>query len=76
MVMAAHVIREKRQVNAPRTVRKLAFALNRLRLFLHPPGFPWKFLVCVYMCRTVLQILTLFQTKKIHFQTCFQIWPL
>ena len=76
MVMAAHVIREKRQVNAPKTVRKLAFALNRLRLFLHPPGFPWKFLMCVYMCRPVLQILTLFQTKKIHFHTCFQIWPL
>ena len=37
MVMAAHVVREKRQVNAPRTVRKLALALNRLRLFLHPP---------------------------------------
>ena len=36
MVMAAHVVREKRQVNAPRTVRKLAVALNRLRLFLHP----------------------------------------
>ena len=28
--------REKRQVNAPRTVRKLALALNRLRLFLNP----------------------------------------
>ena len=56
MVMAAHVIREKRQVNAPRTVRKLALALNRLRLFLHPPGSPgnsW----CVYMCRPVLQII-------------------
>ena len=37
MVMAAHVVREKRQVNAPRTVRKLALPLNRLYLSLHPP---------------------------------------
>ena len=44
MVMAAHVIREKRQVNAPRTVRKLALALNRLRLFLRPPRVPLEIL--------------------------------
>ena len=44
MVMAAYVIREKRQVNAPRTVRKLALALNRLRLFLHPPRVPLEIL--------------------------------
>ena len=44
MVMAAHVIREKRQVNAPRTVRKLALALNRLRLFVHPPRVPLEIL--------------------------------
>ena len=40
MVMAALVVREKGQVNAPRTVRKLALALNRLRLFLLPPHPP------------------------------------
>ena len=44
MVMAAHAVREERQVNAPRTVRKLALALNRLRLSLHPPPrYSWKF---------------------------------
>ena len=48
-------------------------------------GYSWKFLMGV--CRPVLQILTLFQTKKCHFlhpisdQTSkirnrFQIWPL
>ena len=66
MVMAAHVIREKRQVNAPRTVRKLALALNRLRLFLHPPRFPWKFLVRIHVP----------PGPPNHFHTCFQIWPL
>ena len=40
MVMAALVVRKKRQVNAPRTVRKLALVLNRLHLFSHPPPPP------------------------------------
>ena len=48
-------------------------------------GYSWEFLVGV--CRPVLQILTLFQTKKCHFphpfsdqtskiHTRFQTWPL
>ena len=34
----------------------------------------WEFLVEV--CRPVLQILTLFQTKNVIFHTGFQTWPL
>ena len=48
-------------------------------------GYFWEFLVGV--CHSVLQILTLFQTKNCHFShlfsnetskvhTCFQTWPL
>ena len=48
-------------------------------------GYSWEFLVVV--CRPVLQILTLFQTKNCNFphpfsdqtskiHTCFQTWPL
>ena len=55
-----------------------------IKLFI-PRGYSWEFLVGV--CRLVLQILTLFQTKKCHFphllsdqtskiHTHFQTWPL
>ena len=49
-------------------------------VFLGGEGYSWEFLVGV--CRLVLQILTLSQTKKCHFpdpfsdQTSFQTWPL
>ena len=37
-------------------------------------GYTWELLVEV--CRPVLQILTLFQTKNVIFYTRFQTWPL
>ena len=43
-------------------------------LFIIPLGYSWECLVRV--CRLVLQILTLFQTKKCHFQPVFSPWPL
>ena len=52
-------------------------ATNKLMKFLwvfRSRGYSWEFWVGV--CRPVLQILTLFQTKNYHFHTRFQAWPL
>ena len=42
--------------------------------YLGNPGYSWEFLVGV--CRPVLPILALFQTKKCHFHTRFETWSL
>ena len=73
-------------ISLVREKRKLSF-ISQLVVTRPPPppgGYSWEFLVRV--CRPVLQILTLFQTKKCNFphlfsdqtsnvHTRFQTWP-
>ena len=81
-----YISKTKRRFNDRRTehLSSLLVAITHLLL---PPGgeYYWEFLVGV--CRPVLQILTLFQTKKCNFphpfsdqtskiHTRFQTWPL
>ena len=42
---------------------------RHIQMSFEPGGYSWEFLVGV--CRPVLQILTLFQTKKFHFSQLF-----
>ena len=73
MVTAAHVVREKRQVNAPRTVRTVEpFVL----ILASPPGTPGNsWCACTCTARSS-KSWPFFRPKNFIFHTRFQIWPL